>query len=400
LSCSTKKYKTKERESSLNFKIIKVEEDGYEDVYNGTVDDNHNYYVYTGLDFGKNGYERMNFINSKNCGEATLSDREACDLGSLVLPNFITGTTNTNWNKLEKTIKLAIRMLDNVLDVNNYPIKLISEKCHNSRRIGLGIMGLADYLFMKQLKYGSKEAVSEIEKLMRFIRDTAYETSIDLAREKGSFPMFDPSAYSKSDFIRSLPAATRMKIKTEGIRNVTCLSLAPTGSSSLLPEVSGGIEPLMFKSYKRKDRVGERIYVHPKYRELLLSGQEIPDWFVDMSDLSPKDHLETQSIITKYVDGSVSKTINCPKGTTKDDLSSLLLEYVRDLKGVTVYVDGSREGQVYESLTEEEALEYLAMESISTVLTMDDVECRCQKKEEESGEEIEFCEMPVKEVVA
>lgn len=165
---------------------------------------------------------------------------------------------------------------------------------------------------------------------------------------------------------------------------------------SLIAETSSGIEPLMFKSYKRNDRVGERIYIHPKYKQLLLTGNTIPKWFVDMTDLTPKEHLETQAIIQKYVDGAVSKTISMPKGTTPDQLSELLLEYIRELKGTTVYVDGSREGQIYNSLTEEEALEFIMSEMVSNNLSIEDVECNCQKAKDENGEEIEACEITKK----
>lgn len=349
-----------------------------------------------GLLNGTNLYKNNSYyfdpvVSTNPCGEAVLENYGSCCLGSLVLPNFITGTTNTNWQKLEKTIKLAIRFLDNVIDVNKYTLKEIDLKGHNSRRIGLGIMGLADYLFAKELRYGSKDALAEVEKLMRFIRDTAYQTSIEIAMEKGAFPKFDPVYYGNASFVRKLPASLRMDIKSKGIRNVTCLSIAPTGTISLLRECSSGIEPLMFKSYKRADRVSERVYIHPKYKQLLQTGNDIPDWFVDMTDLSPKDHFETQAIVQKYIDGAVSKTINMPAGTTEEDLSKLLLEYVHELKGCTVYVDGSRYGQVYNKLTEEEALEQIMLDGVSTVLTIDDLECKCQKP---NGDESESCEIP------
>ncbi len=317
------------------------------------------------------------------CGEAVLSPYSACDLGSLVLPNFITGSTNTNWQKLEKTIKIAVRLLDNVLDVNKYSIRKIDEKCHLSRRIGLGITGLADYLFMKQLRYGSKEALSEVEKLMKFIRDVSYEASVELAVEKGSFPMFEPVNYCKSSFIRKLPATLRLDIKEKGIRNVSLMSIAPGGTISLLPEVCSGIEPLIYKAYKRIDKVGERIYIHPVYKELLKNGNSIPEWYVDMSDLNPKDHFEIQALVQKYTDGACSKTLNMPKGTTPDQLSRLLLEYSHDLKGIAVFVDGSIEGQIYNNINEDEARKYLEDDNVSNSYTEDDIKCSvCERKDD------------------
>lgn len=306
-----------------------------------------------------NSYYYDPVMGPNPCGEAILSPYDVCDLGSLVVSKFITGNVNTNWKKLEETIKLAIRFLDDVIDVNKYVLKEIDIKAHNSRRIGLGIMGLAEYLFAKKLKYGSKKAINEIEKLMRFIRDVVYETLIELSMEKGSFPRFDSVAYGKASFIRKLPASLRMSIKEHGVRCVTSLAIAPTGTISLLAEVSSGIEPLPFKAYKRHDRVGERLYIHSMYKEFLLNNEEIPEWYVDIDDLDPADHFEVQSIVQKYVDSAVSKTVNMPKGTTSEELSKLTLEYIRDLKGMTVYVDGSREGQIINRVSLKEVKKHL-----------------------------------------
>ncbi len=321
------------------------------------------------------------------CGEAVLAPYDVCDLGSLVLPNFITGNVNTNWQKLEKTIKLAVRFLDDIIDVNKYTINEISIKAHNSRRIGVGVMGLAEYLFAKELRYGSEKALAEIERLMRFIRDSVYQASIELAVEKGAFPKFDPVSYPKASFVKKLPVSMRMDIKSNGIRNVTAMAFAPTGTTSLLPEVSSGIEPLIAKAYRRQDRVGERVYIHPRYKQLITTAGVVPEWFVDAKDLSPKDHFETQCLIQKYVDGAVSKTINMPRGTTTEQLDKLLLEYARDLKGVTVYVDGSREaeGQVYMSMSDEEVIDWIVNnpDGILTNFSAEDIECNCQKPTEE-----------------
>lgn len=328
-----------------------------------------------------NSYYYDPIVSCNPCGEAPLEPHGICDLGSLVLRNFITGNVNTNWRKLENIIELAVRFLDDVIDINKYVLKENDIKAHNSRRIGLGVMSLAEFLFAKQLRYGSERAIAEVERTMKFIRDCVYQSLIKLSVEKGAFPKFEPVAYCKSSFVRKLPVSLRMDIKEKGVRCVTGLAVAPTGSVSLLAESTSGIEPLFAKVYRRSDRVGSRIYVHPLYKSFLESSEPIPDWFVDTYDLKPQDHFETQSIVQKYVDGAVSKTINLPAGTSIDDLSKLLLEYIKDLKGVTLYVDGSREGQVINRLTREEALEHLKKNNISTSLTESDLKCNIDRCE-------------------
>lgn len=307
-----------------------------------------------------NSYYFDPILSTNPCGEVPLSAYGVCCLGSLVLPHFITGTVNTNWQKLEETVRLAVRFLDNIIDINKYVLKEVDIKAHNGRRIGLGIMGLAEYLFAKKLRYGSPKAIKAIETLMNNIRDFAYDESVQLAKEKGAFPMFDPVQYGKAHFIRkNFNGTWRLHIKDNGIRNVTLMAMAPTGTISLLPEVTSGIEPLFKKAYKRKDRVSERIYVHPLYRKTLESGGEVEDWLVDSDDISPEDHFETQAVVQRATDGAVSKTINMPEGTRAEELSRLTLEYIHDLKGVTVYVDGSREGQILNPVSEDEVKEFL-----------------------------------------
>lgn len=306
------------------------------------------------------------------CGEAPLDRDGACDLASIVLPHMNAGQY-TNWKKFEKTIRIAVRFLDNVLDINNYSIEKVKQSAFNARRIGIGVMGLAEYLMNKNIKYGSPKSIVEIERLMKFIRDIAYEESVKLSIEKGAFPGFISSPYCKASFIRKLPAKLRMDIREKGIRNVTLMALAPTGTISLLPEVTGGIEPLFAKAYRRSDRVSERVYIHPLYKEIMQAG-EVPEWFVDAYDLLPEDHFEVQAACQKYVDGAVSKTINLPKDFTKDQLDKLLLEYIFDLKGVTVYRDGTRKDQILNRMEEDEVKEYLDKETEST-LTLEDVDC-------------------------
>jgi ribonucleoside-diphosphate reductase alpha chain len=160
------------------------------------------------------------------------------------------------------------------------------------------------------------------------------------------------------------------------------MALAPTGTISLLADYTSAIEPLFAKALMRKDRVSDRMYIHPKYQEFLSKNEPIPEWFVDSFDLEPKDHFEMQVVCQKYCDGSVSKTINLPERMTEQDLSSLLLEYIHDLKGVTVYRDGSRIGQILNKISEEEVCKYLnSKQDLDTVLREDDVTCSTGKCE-------------------
>jgi len=305
-----------------------------------------------------NSYYFNPIIATNPCGELPLPAYGSCDLGSLVLPKFVTGG-DTNWDLMRDVVHHGVRFLDNVIDLTTFPIPQMREVAEQGRRIGLGVMGLADYLFQKQLRYGSPEAIEQIEKLFAFIRDEAYKASIELAKEKGPFPRFNPVDYGKASFIRKLPAGIRRDIKKFGIRNVSLLTCPPTGTTSMLAGTSSGIEPLFSKAHTRKDRIGERVIIHPMYEKFLKSEEPVPGWFVDAHDLTPEQHFETQAIIQRYVDGAISKTINLPAGTTVSQVEGWMQEYAYDLKGVTMYVDQSRSEQVLYPMSEQEAKKYL-----------------------------------------
>ena len=316
---------------------------------------------YTNL-LKNNSYYFQRITGTNLCGELPLPDYGMCCLGSLVLPNFLHAKGSTNWVKLEKSIHLAVRFLDNVLDKNQYPIHQTKITTLDSRRIGLGTMGLHDYLIAKELRYGSEESLAEIEKLYKFIRNVSYEASIKLADEKGPFPQYS-NEYTRASFVRKLPAKLRLAIKEHGIRNCTLVCSPPTGTTSLIPEVSPSIEPHFSLAYERKDRVSNRYYIHP---EIINRVGNKSNWLVDSSDLTPADHLEVQSLVQKYTDNAVSKTINFPKGSTHTDIGDLLLEYIKDLKGVTVYVDGSRGEQPLNRLSIKQVKKILSESTEST----------------------------------
>jgi ribonucleoside-diphosphate reductase alpha chain len=290
------------------------------------------------------------------CGETCLEDYGVCNLGSLVLPSFVING-RVKWKEMEDVIKLGVRFLDSCIDINRYSLERIKQTAIRGRRIGIGVMGLADMLFQLNLRYGHRDAIDFIERLMKFIRNISYEESVKIATEKGTFPAFESNLYCKAKFIKTLSPALRSEIRKHGVRNVTILAIAPTGTISLIPETTSSIEPLMYKAYKRSDRVSTRYYIHPMYRSILMEGTSDTKWFVDSTDLKPQDHLDVQIAVQKYVDGAVSKTINVPKNFKHTELSDLLLESIDDLKGVTVYRDGSRQNQIIKPITNSKDLE-------------------------------------------
>ena len=279
------------------------------------------------------------------CGELPLDDGGACCLGSFVLPAFVKDH-QMDWKDLDSYVEIGIRFLDSVLDVNQWTLQINRDKAQGLRRIGLGTMGLADMLFLLGIRYGSPSCIEFLDILYSRIRNTAYRVSVEIAKEKGSFPKYQ-RMFLDAKFIRTLPRSIYGKIKESGIRNVTMLTCPPNGTTSLLVDVSSGVEPLFAKAYERSDRYNKKVQiVHP-----LTEAGCTEDWFVDSSDITPAEHLEVQAAIQRYVDGAVSKTINVPESCTVDDLSADLFSYLPDLKGVTVYRQGSRENQVLTPMT-------------------------------------------------
>ncbi len=320
-----------------------------------------------------NSYYFAPIVGTNPCGEAPLSEWGCCDLGAINLATCVTAGGSTKWSLLSQIIDTGVNFLDTILDKNQYILPQVERTARDSRRIGLGVMGLADYLIQKKIAYGSEESIACIDELFKFIRNEAYIASIKRAEKLGAFPKFSASEYSKAMFVRSLPVSIRQDIKKYGIRNVTLMAMAPTGTISLIPEVTGGIEPVMAMAYKRRDRVSTRYYIHPSYRDTLVSEsvEEEADYLVDSHSVSIERQLAVQRAVQRYTDGGVSKTINVPRDTTVSQLSDSLLEYMRDLKGVTVYRDGSREGQPIIPITRAEVLEHLGTE-----LAVESAQCK------------------------
>lgn len=284
-------------------------------------------------------------ISTNPCGEQPLPAWGVCNLGSVNLSAFVVDGV-MDYKRLADVTSTAVRMLDNAIDLNFYFYDENEEWQKNVRRVGLGTMGLGDTLIKMKVRYGSDESLEVIEKIYQTIRDSAYSTSADLAKEKGAFPKFDQEKYLEGHFIKQLPDGIKDKIRTEGIRNAVLLTQAPTGSTSLLAGVSSGIEPVFDFAMVRKDRIGEHVIYHPLYQEWkeAHSDEEKPEYFVSANDLTPDDHIKVQAVVQNYTDSSISKTVNAPNSHTIDDVKKLYTDaYNLGCKGVTYYRDGCRD---------------------------------------------------------
>jgi ribonucleoside-diphosphate reductase alpha chain len=294
-------------------------------------------------------------VTTNPCGEIALSSYDCCCLGHLVLPKFIT-VEQIDWALLADTIRSGVRFLDNVLTVNHYPLIEMKEKSHKLRRIGLGTTGLADTLAMLGLKYGSEEGNKFVDKLYKFIAKVAYESSVMLAVEKGAFPACNPEKHLESGFMQRMPHKIKSLVKEHGIRNCAILTQAPTGTVSILSgNCSSGIEPIFAASYERKFwkdgvRATELVF-HPLFEQFMKEGRDVSH-FISSHDLSVRSHMELQSIVQKWVDNAVSKTINMANDYPMDDMEKLWLEFLPKLKGTTFYRESTR-GYVREDGTVE-----------------------------------------------
>lgn len=289
-------------------------------------------------------FERL--IATNPCGEQPLGAWAVCNLGAMNLAAYVKDE-EFDFENFGKDVKVAMRILDNVIDQTYYFFKENEKVAKDIRRTGLGIMGLGDALIKMKLPYGSDKSIPVIEKIFQALRDSAYEASSDLAKEKGSFPLFDKEKYLDAHFVKELPRPIRKKIAEQGIRNAVLLTIAPTGTTSLVSGVSSGIEPVYEFSFKRKWRGGEEIMYHPLFDEWRKTheNEDKPDYFVSANDLTPIEHVRVQAVAQQYIDSSISKTVNAPNNHTVDDVKTLyMLSYEMGLKGVTYMRDGSRQG--------------------------------------------------------
>jgi ribonucleoside-diphosphate reductase alpha chain len=297
------------------------------------------------------------FESTNPCGEQPLLPYESCNLGSINLNKMIKGD-DVDWDKLKKTVETSTRFLDNVIEVNNYPLKEIDEMTRSNRKIGLGVMGWADLIITLGIPYGSDEAVELGEKIMKFITDTSRDYSVILAEERGLFPNFEGSIFDVKG--------------GKKVRNATSTTIAPTGTISIIANCSSGVEPLFAVSYVRQvldndklievnpmfERIArergfyskelmEKIAEHGTLHGIMEVPEDVRNVFLTAHDISPEEHIKMQAAFQKYTDNAVSKTVNFTKEATRDDVENVYrLAYTRGCKGVTIYRDGSRDMQV------------------------------------------------------
>jgi ribonucleoside-diphosphate reductase alpha chain len=276
-----------------------------------------------------------------------------------------------DFEKLRHVVEVGVRLQDNVIDATPYFLPENKKQALGERRIGLGVMGLADLLIYCEKEYGSPEGNELVDKVFETIATTAYRTSIEIAKEKGSFPFLDvlpngePNVNGReklinSGYLKTMPEDIREGILKYGIRNSHLLTVAPTGSTGTMIGCATGLEPYYSFTYFRSGRLGKFIEVNAKIvQEYLEQHPEkdkdhLPSYFVSAMDLSPEAHVDTQCVIQRWVDSSISKTVNAPAGYTVEQVQRIYERlYKKGAKGGTVYVDGSRDSQVLTLKAEE-----------------------------------------------
>ncbi|MDD2225121.1 MAG: adenosylcobalamin-dependent ribonucleoside-diphosphate reductase [Candidatus Shapirobacteria bacterium] len=302
------------------------------------------------------------------CGEQPLLPYDACNLGSINLAKFVING-DINWNDLKETIRIGVHFLDNVVEVNEFPVQKIRDMVSKTRRIGVGVMGFADALFKLGVRYDSEEGIEWAEKIMKFVTESAREATCELAKVRGPFPLWDVSVFANTDYKP---------------RNMALTTIAPTGTISMLADTSSGIEPVFSLGYQKNTVEGKTLYnVNPTlvdelkrrgiYSEELIEKivknggilkevEEIPEdlklIFVTALEIEPEWHIRIQAAFQKYTDNAVSKTINLPEEATVDDVREAYLKsYSLGTKGITIYRSGSRSFEPMSKVKNKEKVE-------------------------------------------
>ncbi|MBX0358691.1 vitamin B12-dependent ribonucleotide reductase [Halobacillus sp. Nhm2S1] len=335
-----------------------------------------------GIFFIDNANEKTNataygqkVVATNPCGEQPLAPYSVCNLAAVNLANVANKETKqVDFEKLKKTVRRGVRMQDNVIDATPYFLEENKVQALGERRIGLGVMGLHDLLIYCETTYGSEEGNQLVDEIFEAIATTAYRESIELAKEKGSFPFLTGKTdaetkqlrerFIQTGYMKDMPEDIRQDVLSYGIRNSHLLTVAPTGSTGTMVGVSTGLEPYFSFSYYRSGRLGKFIEVKADILQEYLDAHpeqdpnELPDWFITAMTMSPEAHADTQCIIQRWVDSSISKTVNAPKGYTVEEVERVYQRLYRGgAKGGTVYVDGSRDSQVLSLKAEENDFE-------------------------------------------
>ncbi|WP_425453944.1 adenosylcobalamin-dependent ribonucleoside-diphosphate reductase [Paenibacillus flagellatus] len=310
-------------------------------------------------------------ICTNPCGEQGLPAWGVCNLSAINLSKFYDEKKqDVAWNELGKTVRYSVRFLDNVIDKTPYHFEENEKNQKSERRVGLGTMGLAELMIKLKIRYGSAESLVFLDKLYGFMAKEAYLSSSEIAAEKGSFTQFDAEKFLQSGFMKKMVSTfpeVGSAIRKQGMRNVTVITQAPTGSTGTMVGTSTGIEPYFAFEYYRQSRLGydkQYVPIAQQYKDA-HPDEELPDYFVTAMSLSAEDHIRVQAAIQTWVDSSISKTANCPSDFTVEDTKKLYeLAFDLGCKGVTIYRDGSRDVQVLSTEKKEDKKEEAKAEAV------------------------------------
>lgn len=318
-------------------------------------------------------------VATNPCGEQPLAPFSVCNLAAVNLAEMADKETKTvDFEKLKQTVAVGVRMQDNVINATPYFLEQNKKQALGERRVGLGVMGLHDLLIYCETEYGSEEGNKLVDEVFETIATTSYKTSVELAKEKGSFPFLTGKTFEETNrlrqafintgFMKKMPEEIRSSILENGIRNSHLLTVAPTGSTGTMVGVSTGLEPYFSFSYFRSGRLGKFIEVKADIVQEYLDlhpeadSNNLPKWFVTAMELAPEAHADVQCVIQRWIDSSISKTVNAPKGYSVEQVEKVYERLYRGgAKGGTVYVDGSRDSQVLTLKAEENQVEEVSV---------------------------------------
>ncbi|MEL4025493.1 vitamin B12-dependent ribonucleotide reductase [Lysinibacillus endophyticus] len=321
-------------------------------------------------------------VATNPCGEQPLAPFSVCNLAAVNLAQFAQKESKTvDFESLKETVRIGVRMQDNVINATPYFLEENRKQALGERRVGLGVMGLADLLIYCEKEYGSQEGNELVDKIFETIAVTAYESSIELGKERGSFPFLQGEteeetnrlrqAFVNTGYMQQMPEHVRQGVLENGIRNSHLLTVAPTGSTGTMVGVATGLEPYFSFVYYRSGRLGKFIEVKAEIVQEYLKAHpdadenNLPHWFISSMELTPEAHADVQCVIQRWVDSSISKTVNAPKGYTVEQVQKVYERlYKGGAKGGTVYVDGSRDSQVLTLKAESSHDEQLAFEEV------------------------------------